>query len=173
MKLFVIIAAFLLLSFPAYALTYEEGSDAPTRTIEDYIHDYIDLPDGAVDWKIFSKTKEINIEGKQENGLDLQYFKPDFPAEIRALDGKDIKVKGYMFPLDENDKQKVFLFGPFPLNCPFQYHVGPSLVIMVDAPKKPVLFSYDPVVITGRLELIEKDEDNSIFYKLHDARQVK
>lgn len=156
----------------AQALSFEEGSDAPTRTIEDYIKDYIDLPEGAVDWMLFSQTKEINIETKGEDGYDLQYFKPDFPQGLKDLDGKQVTVKGYMFPLDESDDQKRFLFGPFPINCPFQYHVGPSLVIEVLADQNPVAFSYDPVVVTGRLELVPKDDENSIFYRLHVAKKA-
>lgn len=173
MRFLVFIALMMACSIPAYALNYEEGSDAPTRTIEDYIRDYIDLPEGAVDWKLFSQTKEINIELKDENGWDLQYFKPEFPQGLKDLDGKQVTVKGYMFPMDESDKQKRFLFGPFPINCPFQYHVGPSLVIEVLADKNPVLFSYDPVALTGRLELVPKDDNNSIFYRLHDVKKGK
>lgn len=173
MRFFAVLTFMLLFNVPAYALNYEEGSDAPTRTIEDYIGDYIDLPDGAVDWKLFSRTKEINIELKDADGFDLQYFKPEFPQELKELDGKQVTIKGYMFPMDEADEQKRFLFGPFPINCPFQYHVGPSLVIEVLADKKPVLFSYDPVVLTGRLELVPKDDNNSIFYRLHDVKKGK
>ena len=52
---------------------------------------------------------------------------------MKALDGKTVKIKGFMFPLDETEDQKHFLFGPFPLNCPFQYHVQSSLVMEVHA----------------------------------------
>ena len=157
----------------AQALTYEAGSDAPKRTIEDYIKDYVDTPKGAIDWKIFGKTKEINVEGKSKDGMEFQYFKPDFPAELKALDGKQITVKGFMFPLDEAEEQKSFLIGPFPMNCPFQYHVGPSLVIEAHADKNPVEFSYDPIVLTGKLELVQKDSENSTFYRLSDTKKIK
>ena len=35
--------------------------------------------------------------------------------------------------------------------------------------KKPIKFSYEPINIRGRLELIPKDMDTEVFYRLHDA----
>lgn len=166
----VVFALVIALSFSAYALTTEPGADAPTRNLDDYIKDYVDVPDGALDWKIFGKTKEIDVESKDAEGLDLQYFKPEFDADLKALDGKKVTIKGFMFPLDSTEEQKLFLFGPFPINCPFQYHVGPSLVIEVHADNHPVKFSYDPLVLTGTLELVPLDAENSVFYRLKDAR---
>ena len=150
-----------------------QPSDAPTRTIADYIKDYVDVPKGATDWKVFSKTKEINVEGKTKDGYDYQFFKPKFTPDVRKLDGQEVTVKGFMFPLNEAEKQALFLFGPFPVSCPFHYHVSPALVIEVHADKAPVKFSYDPVTIKGRLQLVEVDPENSTFYKLVDAEQVK
>jgi hypothetical protein len=158
---------------PASALVYEQGADAPTRTLEDYIKQYVDVPKGATDWKVFGRTKAIDVEGKTKDGYDFQYYKPAFTPDMKALDGRQVTVKGFMFPLDETEGQKLFLFGPFPVNCPFQYHVGPSLVLEVHADKAPVKFSYDAIVVTGTLQLVEKDEMNSTFYRLLDAHQVK
>lgn len=149
------------------------SSDAPDRTLLDYIKKYVDVPEGATDWKVFGKTKETSIEGKTKDGYDFQYYKPVFPAELKQLDGKEITVKGFMFPLDEAKKQKLFLFGPFPLSCPYHYHVTPDLVLEVHADKKPVAFSYDPVLLRGRLQLVDKDPENSTFYRLLDAEVVK
>lgn len=158
--------------FPAHALEFQEGADAPTRTIEDYIKDYVDIPEGAIDWKVFGKTKEINIQKKDSDGLDLQFYKPGFPPEVAALNGQTIRIKGFMFPLDGTEEQSLFLFGPFPINCPFQYHVGPSLVIEAHTGKKPITFSYEPLVLEGRLELVPEDPENSVFYRLKDAKLV-
>lgn len=169
-----ILLAFLFFApVTAHALTQEEGSDAPTRGIEDFIKDYVDVPAGATDWKVFGKTKSVSVETKDSEGLDIQYYKPAFTPELKALSGKKIKIKGFMFPLDETEDQKNFLFGPFPLNCPFQYHVQSNLVIEVRADNNPVAFTYDPVTLEGILELVPEDMQNSTFYRLKDARAVK
>ena len=170
-----IILTLLLMAFatPALALTYEPGADAPTRTLEDYIKDYVDVPKGATDWKVFGATKQINVEWQDKKKFSYQYFKPEFTQAVKDLDGKTVTVKGYMFPLGENEKQNLFLFGPFPVSCPFQYHVGSNLVMEVHADAAPIKFSYDAIVITGTLELVPKDEDNSTFYRLRNAHIVK
>jgi len=162
----------LLIAPSVLAMTLEKGADAPTRELEDLIKNYVDIPPGATDWKVFGKTKQKDIRGKTYDGYDFQYYKPIFTPEVAALDGKQITVKGFMFPLNETEKQALFLIGPFPVNCPYQYHVGPSLIIEVHADNHPVKFSYDPIVVTGTLQLVPKDPDNDIFYRLVDARRV-
>lgn len=167
-------AVILAFSSPSYALKYEEGSDAPTRTIEDFIKDYVDIPKGGLDWKVLGKTKVIDIDTKDKDGMDLVYQKPDFPREVKALDGQIIRIKGFMFPLDADEAQSQFLFGPFPLNCPFQYHVSPALVIEAHvAADFPIKFSYDPLIIEGKLELVPEDKDLSTFYRLKDVKLIK
>lgn len=172
----IVVILLLLWSAPAWALTSVDlatMSDSPNRTLQDYIKNYVDVPVGATDWKVFGAAKVVDVEGKTPDGYDFQYDKPQFTPALRALDGKQVTVKGFIFPLDETEKQKLFLFGPFPISCPFHYHVTPAMVIEVHADKAPVKFSYDPVVMTGRLQLVEKDMENSTFFRLLDARQVK
>lgn len=164
----------LLLPTPAHALKYEEGADAPTRTIEDYIKDFVDIPKGGTDWKLLGKTKVMDINARDADGMDLVYQKPDFPKDVKALDKTKIRIKGYMFPLDADERQSEFLFGPFPLNCPFQYHVTPALVIETHTAKDfPIKFSYDPMTIEGTLELVPEDKDLSTFYRLRDVKLIK
>lgn len=149
------------------------AGDAPTRKLTDYIKNYVDIPAGALDWKTLGTTGSVNMEGKLSNGYDFQYFKPRFTPAVRKLDGTVVTLRGFMFPLDPTEKQALFLFGPFPLSCPFHYHVAPALVVEVHAGKKPVKFSYDPVTLRGRLQLVEKDIENSTFYRLQDAEEVR
>ncbi len=159
-------------------ISYKSGQatitgDAQERTVLDYIKDYVDIPDGAVDWKVFGQTKEIRVEYKTKEGYDGEYFKPEFPAAVKAMDGKEITIKGFMFPLGPNEEQTEFLFGPFPINCPFHYHVGPSLVIEAHADKHPIKFVWDPIVLKGKLTLVPLDKENSTFYRFTDITIVK
>ena len=57
--------------------------------------------------------------------------------------------------------------GPFPLSCPY-IHTPSNLLIEVHA-KNPIVFSYDAVNIKGKLELVPKDDDYNIFFRLRDA----
>jgi hypothetical protein len=144
--------------------------DSPSRTLKDLVKNYVDLPKGALDWRVLGNTGEKVIAGKDKDGYDFEYYQPQFKDDVKALDGKEVTLKGFMFPLGAAEKQKEFLFGPFPVGCPFHYHVAPALVVEVHADKNPVAFSYDPVIVTGRLELVEKDSENSTFYRLREAR---
>lgn len=183
-----LIPLLLLMVTPAYALekveyktttssisgTIDLGPvDSPSQTLKDLAKNYIDVPKGATDWKLLGSTAEKNIEGKDKYGYEYQYYKPVFPPEVKALAGKEITVKGFMFPLDSADKQKEFLLGPFPVGCPFHYHVAPALVIEVHAEKKPAKFSYDPITVRGVLELVPSDPDSGVFYRLKNAEVVK
>lgn len=177
LKTMLAVFALSLITAPGHTMTLEEGEDGAqsetTKTITDYIDDYIDVPEGALDWKILGTTKEIEVQTKTQDGYDWVYYKPEFQDNVKALDGQIITIKGSMFPLNETDDQKLFLLGPFPLSCPFHYHVGPALVLEVHADAHPVPFTYDPVILTGTLQIVHDDPENNVFYKLLDARQVR
>ncbi len=167
---FVIVCAVFLITQPAYAVMDEAEIevDETERDIASYIPDFVQVPKGGLSWDIFTKTKEIMVSGKDEQGMDYEFKMPEFSDDMRKLNGQTILMQGYMFPLEADEKQGTFLFGPFPVSCPFHYHVGPALMIEVKA-KKPIKFSYEPINIKGRLELIPKDMDTEVFYRLHDA----
>ncbi len=53
-------------------------------------------PEGAVSWETLEKTTVV-VDETSKDGV----ARPRFPDEIAALDGKEIRVKGYVFPLDQ------------------------------------------------------------------------
>lgn len=158
---------------PAHAIQeYTDGER--TLTIQDYIKDFVDIPEGAIDWKVLGSTQEKIIRGMDQDGLEFEYVLPVFSDEVKALDKQPIKIKGFMFPLEDAKNQSLFLFGPFPIGCPFHYHVGPNLVLEVHTAKRQeVPFSYDPIVLEGTLELVYDDKETGVFYRLKQARQIK
>lgn len=171
---FLLAGLFLFVAvYPAYTYAIDEASDGEsTLTIQDYIKDFVDIPEGATDWKVLGSTAEKKISGVDEEGFDYEYTLPEFSAQVKPLDGKTVKLKGFMFPLEENDAQSLFLFGPFPISCPYHYHVGPSLIVEVK-PKKAIVFTYDPIILEGKMELVPNDIETGVFYRLHGARVVK
>lgn len=161
-------------AFPAHAWQEmkldESGFTMSSKDLVPKIEDYVDTPEGAVNWELFAATKEITINEKDEEGYDLEYVQPQFADTLKKLDGEKIKIKGFMFPLEQGKEQSKFLFGPFPMNCPYHYHVGPSLVIEVHT-KTPLPITFDPVTLSGTLELVERDIEFSVFYRLQQATQ--
>ena len=52
------------------------------------------------------------------------------------------------------------------------YHVGPALVIEAYSTEK-IEFEFKPITLKGTLELITRDDDYNVFYRLRDARLIK
>jgi len=161
-----LLCALLLLPMAAYAFSQQ---DAPTMT-----PDNLPLPkavEGATPWQLFAATKEKQKKVTFPDGSYSFDVSPGFSDNMRALGGTEITLHGFMFPLEQSDKQSTFLFGPYPPSCPFHYHVGPNLVVEVHM-KKPIAFAWDEVRLKGTLELLEKDP-NGVFYKLNNAEMVR
>ena len=75
-------------------------------------------------------------------------FGPEFTAEIRQLDKQDVKLYGFMMPLDQSAKQKRFLLSPFPPHCSFCMPGGPESMVEVIA-DKAFDFTYEPITVSG------------------------
>jgi hypothetical protein len=128
---------------------------------------------GAVAWEVFEKVKEIKVkEIDKDEGFEIEYFKPEYTEEVKNMNGKTIKLMGFMFPLTATKEQTLFLIGPFALSCPFHYHVNPKFAIEIESTRNPIEFTYEQILIEGRFEL-GFDKDNQIFYYLKDAKLIK
>lgn len=131
----------------------------------------VEVPDGYITWQSFATTKEIEECTQDKDFFQNCETKPKYSNEILALDGKEVKVMGYMFPLMQGDNQKEFLLGPYPQSCPYHYHVGPSQIIEVHSPKG-IKFSYEPVKLEGKFTA-EYNSEFGVFYYLKDAKFTK
>ena len=66
-----------------------------------------------------------------------------FPKEVKELDKQQVKLFGFMMPLDQAKKQKRFLLSAFPPHCSFCLTAGPESLVEVLA-DKPVDFTFEP-----------------------------
>jgi hypothetical protein len=123
-------------------------------------------PPGGTSWKLLESTGETTR-------TDAQGFivsKPVFPAPVKALAGKRIKVAGWMMPLEAGAKQKRFVLLGYPPGCPFHFHAAPNQFIEVVAETPFPTNETKLFVVSGVLELTGYDE-SGIFYRLRAARQ--
>jgi hypothetical protein len=145
----------------------QTGTATPPPTTEG--SGYEDLipptPEGAVSWQTLSRVKTV---AEDQDGQTL--IRPRFDKEIAALDGREIMIKGFMWPLEMAEKQSRFVLTAYPPSCPFCLHAGPSQLIEVHC-ATPLKFTYQPVLIKGRLELLPKDP-YGLFYRMTGARVV-
>ena len=156
-----------LINGSALALSQEELSP---EALQELMQQWrpLEVTGDAIAWSVFAQTKEIEECVDDAEGFRSCRLKPDYGEQVQALDGKQVTLMGYMFPLEDSEKQRNFLLGPYPLSCPFHYHIGPSQVIEVLA-LSPIAFSYDPITVKGILR-VRYNTETAIFYYLEEAK---
>ena len=122
------------------------------------------LPDrkDVVSWKLLAQVELVKVKDR---------FQPQFSSGVAALDAKDVKVQGFMMPLEMGDKQSHFILSASPVDCAFCMPGGPESLVEVKM-KTPVAYCMAPVVLTGKLAVL-KDDPTGVFYRLTDAVPAK
>lgn len=122
------------------------------------------LPDrkDVVSWKLLAQVELVKVKDR---------FQPQFSAGVAALDAKEVKVQGFMMPLEMGDKQSHFILSSTPQSCNFCMPGGPEALVEVKM-RKPVAYGMEPVVLTGKLAVL-KDDPTGVFYRLTDAVPTK
>lgn len=116
---------------------------------------------GVVSWNTLAKVKQIKTKDR---------ILPEFAKEITALDNTEVKVQGFMMPLEPGEKQKHFLISLTPQSCSFCLPAGPEGVVEVKT-KTPVKYTFDPVIVSGKMSVL-KDDPMGLYYRLTDAAPV-
>lgn len=102
---------------------------------------------------------------------DLLGFKIDIPVfseTVRAIDGDEITLRGYIVPTQGYKSHNEFVFSAFPYNmCFFCGGAGPETVIEV-VTVEAIEYTADPIVIKGKLALNDEDP-NRLMYALSGA----
>ncbi|KEO90955.1 hypothetical protein EH31_07935 [Erythrobacter longus] len=122
-------------------------------------------PPGGTSWALLEAAKEVTRT--DENGFTISY--PLFTKQQRDLEGKRIKVSGWMDPLQVGSQQKRFVLLGYPPGCPFHFHAAPMQFIEVMASTPFKTDRTNVITVSGVLELTGYDE-SGVFYRLWDAR---
>ena len=72
------------------------------------IDEFINLPEGGTPWDVFGETVMHEYKFQDEEGFDWVGVRPEFDEKIKMLENRNILMQGYMFPLDQDEKQKLF-----------------------------------------------------------------
>ena len=116
----------------------------------------------VVSWKLLAQVELVKLKDR---------YVPQFSSGVAALDKKEVKVQGFMMPLEMGDKQSHFILSAMPQSCAFCMSGGPESLVEVKS-KKPVTYGFDLIVLSGKLEVL-KDDPTGVFYRLTDAVQAK
>jgi hypothetical protein len=155
-----IAALSLALALPAQAVT-TDIPQAGLPSANEYSAKLLPDRAGVVSWKTLAQVAPVKQNGK---------IMPEFSKEILALDRTNVRVQGFMIPLDMGDKQKRFLLAAAPVDCAFCLPAGPEGVVEVQA-KSPVKYGFEPVVVSGRFAVL-KDDPSGVLYRLTDAESI-
>lgn len=133
------------------------GQNASTLSKEDNV------------WKTLSK---ISYKKEFDELMGFKIDKPVFSSQIKALENKEIIVKGYIIPVEGYKSHKEFIFSAYPYSmCFFCGGAGPETVMEVEA-LEGVKYQADAIVLKGILKLNEKDI-NRLMFKLENAKLIK
>jgi uncharacterized protein len=146
----------LLLAFPVFA-----QHQAPPGVDPNQVQALPERKD-ILSWKMLSQVELVKQKDR---------YVPQFSKDVSALDQKEVKVQGFMMPLQMGDKQTHFVLSAMPQSCAFCMPGGPESMVEVKS-KAAVKYTFEPVVLTGKLSVL-KDDPTGVFYRLTDAVQSK
>ena len=113
---------------------------------------------GVVSWKTLAEVQTVKQKDR---------FVPRFSNAISALDKKEVRLQGFMMPLEMGDRQKRFILTSMPPSCAFCRPGGPDQLVEIQA-KTPVRYGFEPIVVSGRLAVL-RDDPMGLYYRLTDA----
>jgi hypothetical protein len=122
-------------------------------------------PKGGLSWATLESTREI-----QRNDAGILFSKPAFPDAVKGLNGKRVRVNGYMMPLETSARQSHFVLLGYPPDCPFHLNPAPTQFIEVRL-GTPIAVDNRVRTIEGMLVLGGADE-SGIFYKIVNGREL-
>ncbi|MGF1573076.1 MAG: DUF3299 domain-containing protein [Sumerlaeia bacterium] len=133
--------------------------------------------------EITSGTLLLQTMPRQEGEIDFDLLRtttlnrtppPVFDPELDQLEGKTVKLRGFMTPFDSLTNFDTFMAFPFATGCNFCAPPSPLEVVLVRMKEKGQKFVPEPIEVEGTLSLWRKDKtDNahkSFLYIMNDAK---
>jgi hypothetical protein len=114
--------------------------------------------EGVVSWKLLS-----SVTAK----IEKDKIVPTFPAAVRALNAKPVKVQGFMLPLEPGERQRHFLLSAVPTSCNFCVPAGPEGLVEVRT-REPIRYTVEAITVEGRFAVLT-DDKFGLFYRVADA----
>ena len=100
----------------------------------------------------------------------------NIPADVKAMNGSTIRLRGYMIPMDQAENITQFALVPSLFSCCFGQPPQIQHTIVVNCPKgKSLAYCPDEIVVQGALAVQEKKDDGyiiSIFELRADSVKV-
>jgi hypothetical protein len=98
-------------------------------------------------------------------------YVPEFSKQITALDKREVKLRGFMLPLEQGTRQKRFLLSAQPPECAFCMPGTAEQFAEVLA-RVPVKYVTEPIIVSGTFVLV-RDDSGGLLYRLTEAAIVE
>jgi hypothetical protein len=153
-----LLGAALLLAVPAAFAQAPAPHEMPPR-LQGQV--YKPLPDrqDVVSWRLLAQVELVRLKDR---------YAPQFSDNVAKLDQKKVKIQGFMMPLEMGDRQSHFILSAMPQTCSFCMPGGPEQLVEVKS-AKPVKYTFEPVVLTGKLAVL-KNDPTGVYYRLTEAQ---
>lgn len=156
---FRIVVFFLALALPAQAQNKLGQHELPPGADTSLYKPLAERKD-VLSWKLLAQVELIKLKDR---------YVPQFSGGVAALDQKQVKVQGFMLPLQTGAQQTHFVLSAMPQTCSFCMPGGPEQMVEVKT-TKPVKYTFEPVVVSGKLSVL-KEDPTGIYYRLTEAQQ--
>lgn len=115
---------------------------------------------------------DVDFKDVYIDELDAYYWKPDFGPSVKALEGRDVYITGYVIPVDYDEDFYVLSRYPF-ANCFFCGGAGPESVVDLRFKGKTRRYETDErLTFKGRFALNANDV-YQMNYILEGAEEYK
>jgi hypothetical protein len=95
--------------------------------------------------------------------------RPVLPERSERPRQEQVKLYGFMMPLDQAEEAEAVPARGLPPHCSFCLPAGAESLVEVIA-DKPIDFTFEPIVVAGRMAILD---DDVVYYRLTGASSVK
>jgi len=122
------------------------------------------LADGsaAVSWETLA---QVSVSRQKDR------YVAEFSRQVLALDKREVKLRGFMLPLEQGAGQRRFLLSAQPPECAFCMPGSAEQFAEVLA-RAPVKYVTDAITLSGTFTLV-RDESGGLLYRLTEAKLEK
>ncbi|NMM46930.1 DUF3299 domain-containing protein [Flammeovirgaceae bacterium KN852] len=107
-----------------------------------------------IDWGTLA---DVQFNQVYDNQLETYFTEPTFGPKVKAIDGKEVIIEGYVIPMDVEKGDFVLSKNPF-ANCFFCGNAGPETVMELNLKPGHKKFKTDDyVVFKGKFRLNKTD----------------
>jgi uncharacterized protein len=128
---------------------------------------FYQVPEGVIGWDMLGEMDvEVEVLGPLRSLFHVSYT-----DAVKALDGQEVQIMGFLYPLEGGMSHARFLLTAWPPSCPFCLPAGPSQMVEVLC-EEPVEFSDGAILMAGTLSVLE-DDPSGMYYRMEKARLVE